>query len=95
MAIDDRLLKIIQKKFNYNYNEIEEFRKNPRNEELLSLQKELSKKIIVLEVVKSKGCNSQHKIGDKFYFDAVGNLLTDLCPKKICSYSLNSALMMV
>lgn len=95
MVIDDRLLKIIQKRFNYNDNEIKEFNDNPRNEELLSLQKELSNKIIVLEVVKSKGCNSQHKIGDKIYFDAVGNILTDLCPKKICSYSLNSALMMV
>ena len=95
MVIDDRLLKIIQKRFNYNDNEIKEFNDNPRNEELLSLQKELSNKIIVLEVVKSKGCNSQHKIGDKIYFDAAGNILTDLCPKKICSYSLNSALMMV
>lgn len=95
MVIDDRLLKIIQKRFNYNDNEIKEFNDNPRNEELLSLQKELSNKIIVLEVVKSKGCNIQHKIGDKIYFDAIGNILTDLCPKKICSYSLNSALMMV
>jgi len=95
MVIDDRLLKIIQKRFNYNDNEIKEFNDNPRNEELLSLQKELSNKIIVLEVVKSKGCNSQHKIGDIIYFDVAGNILTDLCPKKICSYSLNSALMMV
>ena len=92
MGIDPRLLKIIQKRFNYSDDEIKEFENNPRNEELLALQEEIFNKIIVLEVVKSKGCNSRHKAGDKFYFDAVGNLLTDLCPSKIFSYSLNSAL---
>ncbi|MBN1397215.1 MAG: TIGR04076 family protein [Bacteroidetes bacterium] len=95
MTIDERFLRIIQKRFNYSDDEVKKFADDPRNEELLSLQKKLSEKIIVLEVVRSKGCNSNHNVGDKFYFDAFGNLLTGLCPKKICSYSLNSALMMV
>lgn len=95
MAIDDRLLKIIQKRFRYSNEEIREFGADPRNEDLLAMQAKLAEKIIVLEVVESKGCNSRHKIGDKIYFDAVGNILTELCPPRICGYALNSALLMV
>jgi uncharacterized repeat protein (TIGR04076 family) len=40
--------------------------------------------------VESKGCNSQHKVGDKFYFDGAGNLITKMNPEKICIYALNS-----
>lgn len=29
-------------------------------------------------------------MGDKFYFDGVGNLITKLCPKKICIYALEA-----
>ena len=93
--IDERLLKIIKRRFNYNDQDITNFKENPRNIELLNRIKEFENKLIVLEVVESKGCNSNHKVGDKFYFDYAGNLLTDLCPAKICGYSLNAALMMV
>jgi uncharacterized repeat protein (TIGR04076 family) len=44
----------------------------------------------VLEVVESHGCNSQHKVGDKFYFDGAGNLLTKLNPSRICIYAMNA-----
>ena len=93
--LDERLLKIIQRRFGYSNEELETFKNDPRNIELLSRSKEFQNKLIVLEVVESKGCNSNHKAGDKFYFDYAGNLLTELCPSKICGYSLNSALMMV
>jgi hypothetical protein len=46
------------------------------------LAPELLKKTIVVEVIDSHGCNSKHKVGDKLYFDAVGNLLTKKCPKE-------------
>ena len=50
----------------------------------------LLNKTIVGEVIDSHGCNSQHGVGDKFYFDGAGNLLTELCPKRICIYVLNA-----
>jgi uncharacterized repeat protein (TIGR04076 family) len=93
--MDERLIKIIQRRFGYNDAEIETFKNNPRNAELINRAKEFQNKLIVLEVVESKGCNSNHKVGDKFYFDYAGNLLTGLCPSKVCGYSLNSALMMI
>ncbi len=93
--IDDRLLKIIKKRFGYNNDDLENFKNDPRNFELISRAKEFNTKLFILEVVESKGCNSNHRVGDKFYFDYAGNILTDLCPPKICGYSLNSAMMMI
>jgi uncharacterized repeat protein (TIGR04076 family) len=52
-------------------------------------------KTIVAEVVESKGCNSQHKVGDRFIFDGVGNLLTQKSPKRICIYALKPLAQMV
>ena len=63
--------------------------------ELVSRRKEFERTRFVLEVVASKGCNSNHKVGDKFYFDFAGNILTELCPPRICGYSLSSAMMMI
>lgn len=80
----------IKKHLGYTDEEIKHFRKNPRNEDVLSKAPELLKKTIIVEVIDSHGCNSQHEAGDKFYFDGAGNLLTKLCPKRICIYALNA-----
>ena len=93
--VDEIVLQSIKKRLGYSKEELELFKNNPRNLEMIARHKELSKKHIVLKVVESKGCNSNHKVGDKFYFDGAGNLLTELCPERVCGYSLNSALMMV
>lgn len=37
-------------------------------------------------VVKSRGCNSGYKIGDKFIVDVDGNFISKLCPKRLCVY---------
>ena len=95
MAIEERMWKIIQRHLAYSDEDLKKFRDNPRNEDVLAKSAELSSKTIILEVVESHGCNSRHKVGDKFYFDGAGNIITELCPKKICGYSLSSALMMV
>jgi hypothetical protein len=95
MTIDERMWRITQKHLKYTDEEMAAFRDDPRNEDILSKGAVLKDKLIILEVVESHGCNSRHKVGDKFYFDAVGNLLTERAPKKICAYSLNAALMMI
>jgi uncharacterized repeat protein (TIGR04076 family) len=95
MKVDDRMWKIVQRHLGYSNEEMTLFKDNPRNEDVLSKSSVLRDKIIILEVVESHGCNSRHHVGDKFYFDGAGNLLTELCPKKVCGYSLNAALMMV
>lgn len=41
---------------------------------------------VVFEVVESRNCNIQHKVGDKFYFNAEGYMITNKCPDKICPF---------
>jgi len=95
MPIDERMWKIVQKHLGYTSEELKMFQENPRNEDILTKSAALKNTTIILEVVESHGCNSHHEVGDRFYFDGAGNLLTERCPKKICLYSLNSASMMV
>ncbi len=95
MGITGSLLKNImwrfaKKRLGYNDEQMKLFRENPRNEDVLSKAPILMSKRIIVEVVDSQGCNSQHMRGDKFYFDGVGNLLTGLCQKKICIYALHA-----
>jgi uncharacterized repeat protein (TIGR04076 family) len=85
----------MQKQLRYTDEEMALFRSNPRNEDVLSKAPDLLNKTIVIEVVESSGCNSQHAVGDKFYFDGAGNLLTKRCPKKVCIYALNAASTMI
>jgi uncharacterized repeat protein (TIGR04076 family) len=91
MAVDERMWKIMQRHLGYSDEEMKTFRANPRNEDVVAKSAALMDKIIILEIVESHGCNSRHKVGDKFYFDGAGNLLTESSPKKICAFSLNSA----
>ena len=90
MAIDEGVWGFFKKHLGYNDEEMKKFRENPRNEEILSKAPGLMNKTIVAEVVESHGCNSQHKVGDKFYFDGSGNLITKLNPKRICVYALST-----
>jgi uncharacterized repeat protein (TIGR04076 family) len=78
----------MQAHLNYDDEEIERFRKNPRNADVLAKASQLMNKTIIAEVVESKNCNSHHRVGDKFLFDGAGNLLTNKNPKRICIYAL-------
>jgi uncharacterized repeat protein (TIGR04076 family) len=74
----------------YDDEQMEQFKNNPKNKIFLSKAPHLMGKTIVAEVLDSHGCNSEHKVGEKFYFDGFGNLLADKSPRKICIYALNA-----
>ncbi|MCJ7771713.1 MAG: hypothetical protein MUP22_01110 [Desulfobacterales bacterium] len=80
----------IQSHLGYTDDEMKLFKENPRNTDVFAKAPALMNKTIVAEVVASKGCNSQHKKGDKLFFDGAGNLITKLAPKKICIYALSA-----
>ncbi len=82
--------KYMKKRLGYNNKEMQVFQENPKNDVLLNKAPQLMNKIIIAKVVESRGCNSQHDIGDNFYFDGFGNLLTNKSPNKICIYALNA-----
>jgi uncharacterized repeat protein (TIGR04076 family) len=90
MKIDDVTRNSIQKHFDYSEDEVKIFLGNPRNTDILSKAHLFASKTIVFEVVDSHGCNSQHKKGDKLFFDGAGNLLTKLSPSRVCVYALNA-----
>jgi uncharacterized repeat protein (TIGR04076 family) len=91
MNIDDRMWTIIQKRLGYTDEELNMFKANPRNADVLSRQSDLMNMIISIEVVEAHGCNSRHKVGEKFYFDGAGNLLVKQCQKNICVHALSAA----
>ena len=95
MAIDESVWQLMKERLGYNDEEMKKFRENPRNSEVLAKAQVLSNKTIVAEVVESKNCNSQHKVGDRFIFDAVGNLLTSKNPKRICIFALERLASMI
>jgi uncharacterized repeat protein (TIGR04076 family) len=88
--MNEDLLKFMQHHLGYSDEELELFRSNPKNLEILSKVPALMQKTIVAEVVASHGCNSQHQVGDKFYFDGAGNLLSKLNPKRVCIHALSA-----
>lgn len=79
----------IKSHLEYTDEEMELWLENPRNQEALLKTPALLQKTIIIEVVESHGCSSLHKVGDKFYFDGPGNLLTKLSPKRVCIYALS------
>ncbi len=90
MALDERILKHIQKRMQYTDDQARVFGENPRNAVILSKSAQLRKKQFVAEVISSNGCNSRHKAGTKIYLDGEGNLLPDKHSFKICIHILKS-----
>jgi uncharacterized repeat protein (TIGR04076 family) len=80
----------MKRRLGYDNEEMKIFQQNPRNQDVISKAPTLMNKTIIAEVVDSHGCNSEHKVGDKFYFDGLGNLITELCPKRICIHALHA-----
>ena len=87
---DPSLTSFIQEHLGYDDEEMAIFAQNPRNREVLAKAPELMNKTIVATVVHSHGCNSRHRVGDRFFFDGAGNLLTAKGPKRICIYALKA-----
>ena len=83
------MISFMQEHLGYTDEEMKLFLKDPRIKTTFNTSMKLLNKTFVVEVIESHGCNSRHLPGDKFYFDGAGNLLTKLCPKKICIYALS------
>ncbi|OHD62988.1 MAG: hypothetical protein A2176_09150 [Spirochaetes bacterium RBG_13_51_14] len=91
MKPNEEMWKMIQNHLGYSEEEMKIFRADPRNEDAISKTVPMLNKTIVAEVIESRGCDSGHKAGDKFYFDGRGiSLLTKLGPSRICIFALHS-----
>jgi hypothetical protein len=72
----------------YSDEEIQAFRKDPRNRKVMAVAQDMRDKTIVFEVIESQGCNSQHGVGTRFYFTGDGNLISKMAPSRVCAYAL-------
>lgn len=90
MTIDEHVWTFLQQHLGYSDEELAEFKANPRNAHILSKAADLTSKTIVAEVVHSHGCNSRHKVGDRFYLDGAGNLISKLCPPRMCIHAVSA-----
>ena len=86
--VPDQSWEMVKARLGYNDKEIELFKKDPRNAKVLKTAGDMAGKTVVFEVVDSKGCNSQHKVGTRFFFSGDGNLLTKMSPSTVCAYAL-------
>ena len=84
MKITEETWQFIQKRLGYSDEEMALFRRNQRNADIISKTPDLMNKTIVIEVIAAQNCNSRYRVGDRFYFDGSGNLLTKLCPSRVC-----------
>ena len=90
MGVDESMWQFMQEHLGYSDEEMKLFRDNPKMADIIAKAPELMQKTIVAEVIESHGCNSRHKVGDKFYFDGAGNLLTKQNPSRICVHALSA-----
>ena len=79
---------LIKAHLGYNDEELALFKENPRNVKVLATAMTMKQKTFVFEVIKSKGCNSGHVVGTRFFFSGDGNLITRMAPKKVCAFTL-------
>ncbi|MGD2065452.1 MAG: hypothetical protein PVI95_03285, partial [Dehalococcoidia bacterium] len=60
MKISEDVWNFYQQHLGYSDEEMKRFRENPRNADVISRAPALMNKTIIVEVVDSHGCNSQH-----------------------------------
>ena len=90
MNRNDEMIKQFGERVGYSETELEKFKEGGHRVRQVERLSQASKLYtIAAEVVKSRGCNSGHKIGDKFIMDVDGNFISKLCPKRMCVYLIS------
>lgn len=74
----------------YSDKEIEKFNEGGhRIRQVKRLSHAASLYSIEAEITNAKHCNSGHTVGQKLILDVDGNLISKLCPKKMCVYLIS------
>jgi len=78
-------LNLIKKNLGYTEEEMKIFMENKKNIEILKKTPNLLNKTIVIEVIESHGCNSQHLVGEFFFLIVLGIYLLNSVLKEFAS----------
>ena len=84
--VDDLIWQAVQQRVGYTDAEMKLFKKYPYSHKILQNKAitDIIRTNVIFEVVEAHNCNVGHKVGDKFYFNAEGYMITNKCPEKIC-----------
>ena len=86
----EEVIEAYGKRVEYTDQEIKKFHEQGhRLRHVRRLSKSAPLYSIKAEIVESRHCNSGHKKGQKIILDLDGNLITKLCPKKMCVYLIS------
>ena len=88
-TIDAPVWTFIQDRLGFSDQEMDTFKANPTNAELIRRGLELQDKEIVFEVIDAHGCYT-HDVGDQIVFDPLGNLIMEKCPQRICHHAVTA-----
>ena len=90
MSEIDGLLELAQGYLGFSDEQMERFKKNHRNLEILPQIPQLLNTDFIFEVVEAHGCLCQHKIGQKIVINGDGSVARNQCPEKVCIYLLQT-----
>ena len=82
----DTIVKLVRRRLKLGDQEWSLIENNPKFQRLFANVVKAVRYRLVAEVIKSKGCNTGHVVGQKLVFDSAGNLLTKENPDRICSF---------
>ena len=86
MSNNDALLEMTQAYLNFSDEEMDLFKTNPRNIEILPQIPHLLNTDFTFEVIEAQGCICQHKVGQKIIINGDGSVSKEQGPEKVCVY---------
>lgn len=84
----DKLWKSLQKHLGYTDEELNILRSTPKYVKMVEETPQFMTHKIIAEVIKSHGCHSQLKVGDRIVMNGNGQLITAECPDVVCIWAL-------
>ena len=86
--VDESIFQAVKERVGYTDEQLHIFKSHAFPHKILQNKaiEDVLRTNVVFEVVESRNCNIQHKVGDKFYFNAEGYMITHKCPDKICPF---------
>ncbi|MGQ9857712.1 MAG: hypothetical protein ACUVS3_03365 [Thermodesulfobacteriota bacterium] len=87
MDLEERWRRL-QAQLGYSDEEVQVLRSNPKYRRMVEGTPQFVTHRIVAEVIRSHGCHSQLKVGDRIVMNGSGQLIRDECPQRICIWAL-------
>ena len=84
----ERRWKKVQEHLGFTDEEIAVFRSNPKNVRAMERAPLFATHNMLIEVIEARNCAAGYKVGDKFYVDSEGCLISDQSPPRICVAAL-------